>query len=144
MRAALLPVLLLMVASSLFACGTTDADRIDEFVRAVTGDISRERVARALDTYVNLEQQSLVVSAFGDTRVYDRDSAATLKSEADRRLASLYGKTLSVLRRKVEIASGEAYVDLQLFGRQGMLSVRYVLVKRRREGWLLSELSVAN
>jgi hypothetical protein len=140
MRGAL-RVLSLLSAVLLVSCSTTDADRIATFVHDVTGEVSRARVEHALSNYVDLAQQSLVLTAFGETKVYTAEDSGELAQRAERKLAFLYGKTLSVLRRKVVLQDGEALVDLSLFSREGAGTVRYTLVKRR-DRWLISELAL--
>ena len=142
MRAVVAPLFVVLL-NLLCGCGTTDQDRIDVMIKDVTGELSRARVEHALAQYVDLPRQSLSVRVMdGDTRIYVAEDAAAFAAEADRRLSFLYGKSVSVLRRQVHIAGGEALVDLQLFGRDGMVNVHYGLVKRRPERWLLFEVSI--
>lgn len=126
----------------LAACGTSDADRIDTMIEAVTGELSQARVEQAVAKYVDPTQQALLVSAFGDVRIYDADDAALLKAEADRRLSFLYGKRLNIMRRHVRIQDSEARVELSLVGREGLVGAHYTLVKRPGDRWLISELSI--
>ena len=127
----------------LCACGTSDADRIDEFVKAVTGEVSTERIDRVLASYVDLEQQPLDVNVLGDLRGYDPAQRARLGQEAHSRLGFLVGKRLNVLRKQIAIDGTNARVELQLFGRDGMGNLRFALAKHG-ERWLISRLDVGH
>lgn len=137
-RARWLPGVLVLLCA---ACGTSDADRIDDFVKAVTGEVSSARIDQALTSYVDLNLQPLDVSVFGDPRGYGAEQRAKLGHDAHARLGSLFGNRLNVLRKRVEIRLPNAYVDLQLLGRGGMGNVRYTLVKHG-ERWLIAKVDV--
>jgi hypothetical protein len=123
------------------ACGTSDADRIDDFVKAVSGEVSAERIDQALASYVDLNLQPLDVSVFGDPRGYLSEQRAKLGHDAHARLGFLFGKRLNVLRKRVEIRPPSAHVELQLLGREGMGNVRYTLAKHA-ERWLIAKVSI--
>lgn len=125
----------------LCACSTSDADRIDEFVKAVTGEVTSARIDQALARYVDLERQPLEVSVFGDLRGYDQAQREKLSQDAHARLTFLLGKRLNVLRKQIAIDGTEARIELQLFGREGMGNLRYVLAKHG-ERWLIARLDL--
>jgi hypothetical protein len=135
-RAALAAIALLAAA-----CGTSDADRIDDFVKAVTGEVSAERIDQALASYVDLDLSPLTVSVFGDERPYAPEQAAKLAHDAHARLAFLSGKRLNVLSRRIEISAPSARVELRLLGREGMGQVRYTLAKHG-ERWLIGKVDI--
>jgi hypothetical protein len=123
------------------ACGTSDADRIDDFVKAVTGEVSAERIDQALASYVDLDLQPLDVSVLGDPRGYASEQRAKLAHDAHARLGFLFGKRLNVLRKRIEIRPPSAHVELQLLGREGMGNVRFTLAKHA-ERWLIAKVYI--
>jgi hypothetical protein len=139
MRALLASMLL---ALTCYGCTISDAERIDAFVKAVTGEVTRERIDHALDSYVDLGVQPLDVVAFGDPRSYAPEQRPGLLQDAHSGLGFLYGKSLNVLRRRIDITGPRARVELQLFGREGMGSVYFVLTKHG-DKWLMSEVRIS-
>jgi hypothetical protein len=123
------------------ACGTSDADRIEDFVKAVTGEVSAERIDQALASHVDLSLSPLTVSVFGDARAYDPEQGTKLAQDAHARLAFLSGKRLNVLSRRIEINPPAARVELRLLGREGMGHVRYELTKHG-ERWLIGKVDI--
>ena len=123
------------------ACRRDDAAKIDEFVAATTGELTHERVAKVLDTYVDLAQEPLDVRAFGETYVFEAGDRERLVAQADDKLSRLYGSKISVLRRNVDLEGEQARVRLETLNRNGMGAVRYEL-RKRGERWLLSSVAV--
>jgi hypothetical protein len=131
----------LLALTLVTACAEDDEDRIDAFVSAVTGEVSDERVAHVLDTYVDLGEEPLDVRAMGDSKLYRAEDQARFRSDAERRLASLSGRKLNAVRKRIEIKGEHASVELQLLSQTAMGQVRYELVKRGKR-WLIGSLHV--
>jgi hypothetical protein len=134
-----LPALVLALLCA--ACGTSDADHIDEFVKNVTGEVSAERIDQVLARYVDLELQPLEVNVLGDSRGYGPEQSPKLAQDAHARLTFLYGRRLNVLRKHIEIKAPSAWVELQLLGSGGMGNLRFQLDKHA-ERWLIGRVDV--
>jgi hypothetical protein len=128
-----------MALFTLTACGETDEDRVRAFSEAITGELSQERVQTAIDKYVDLNTQVLDVGAYGESRSYNAQDRATLDADARRRLPRFYGTRLQILKRHIELKGTTAYLELQLFSKEGMASLRCELHKHG-ERWLLGAL----
>jgi hypothetical protein len=123
------------------ACAEDDADRIDAFVASVTGELTEERVAHVMKTYVDLDEEPIDVRAFGDGRLYRAEDQERFDHDADRRLGPLMGRSLNAVRKRIDIRGNEATVELQLLSRTMMGQVRYELVKRGKR-WLIGTVYV--
>jgi len=136
-------ILTLTWLSALVLCGCAkdDADHIDDFVTAVTGEVTPERVDHVFGTYVDPDVEPVDVRVLEHNRLYASGEAINMRGKAREKLGRLEGSSLKVLRRKVEIKDGRAYVDLQLFSREAMGNVRYDL-RKHGERWLLSKVAV--
>lgn len=133
--------LAILAALALVACGKDDEDRIDEFVEAVTGEVSEARVEHVLQTYLDLEAEPLDVRALGEGRVYRAEERERLVEQVRKKTQRLLGSSLKVLRKRIDLTGDEARVDLQLLGQNGIGEARYEL-KKHGERWLLSEVAV--
>lgn len=127
--------------SVLSACAKDDEDYIDEFVAAVTGDVTSERVDHVFNTYVDPDVEPVDVRVLEHNRLYGAGEGADMRKKAQEKLSRLNGSSLKILRRKVDIKDDRAYVDLQLFSREAMGNVRYDLRKHDKR-WLLSKVAV--
>lgn len=132
---------LTLVLFVLFGCAKDDEDYIDDFVTAVTGDVTSERIDHVFNTYVDPDVEPIDVRVLEHNRVYGAGEAGEMRTKAQEKLGRLGGSSLKILRRKVEIKGERAYVDLQLFSREAMGNVRYDLRKHDKR-WLLSKVAV--
>jgi hypothetical protein len=137
MRAFLLACLLAFTGS----CAETDADRIDAFVSSVTGELTEDRVAHVLKTYVDLDAEELDVRALGDSHLYRAEDRERFEADVERRLGPLQGRSLNAVRKHIEIKADNATVELQMLSRTMMGQVRYELVKRGKR-WLIGSVYV--
>lgn len=136
---ALLPLMLFAVLAT--ACEKDDEDLIDDFVAAVTGEVNQQRVEHVLATYVDPSAEELDVRVYGETRLYRAQDAAKLAEHARTRLTRLHGRSLNAVRRRIEIKGDQAFVELQLMGRDVLGNVRYELRKRGGR-WLLGTVAL--
>lgn len=144
-RTLLLAVLAFAGHSGLLtACGEDDADRIDAFIAAVTGEVTTARIDHVLDTYLALDQRPLSTTVLGDMRLYREEDAATLREAVHRRLQRVLGSSLKVLRRHVDLRGTTARVELQLFGDNLMGNVVYELAKLDDKRWIITLVRVGN
>lgn len=141
MRSLVWPVLFALFAL-VVACEKDDADHIDDFVAAVSGRVEPARIDHVLRTYVDLAAEPLDVRALGESRMYRAEDRARFEDDARRRLSRLEGRSLNVVRKRIEIDGNEARVELQLLGKDAMGNVRYTLNKRGGR-WLIGSVVVA-
>jgi hypothetical protein len=127
---------LMLALLCLSACSKDDEDYIDEFVDAVTGEVSEGRVDHVFRTYIDVAREPLDVRVLGENHLYREEEADALEQRAKSRLSRLYGSSLRAVRKRIDIKGGEAFVELQLLSDQGMGVVRYELAKRDGR-WLL-------
>ncbi len=134
---------LLSCAWLLSACAEDDADRIDAFINAVTGDVTTARIDHVLTTYLALEQKPLSATVLGDMRLYRGEDAQGLHDAVHARLQRLLGTSVKILRRHVDIKGDIARVELQLFGDGVMGNVIYELAKLDKH-WVITIARVGN
>ena len=124
-------------------CGEDDADRIDAFIEAVTGDVTTPRIDHVLTTYLALDERPLSATVLGDMRLYRAEDAQRLHDSVHARLQRLLGTSVKTLRRRVDIRGDSARVELQLLGPDLMGNVVYELTKREKR-WFITLVRVGN
>lgn len=134
-------MLLLPCVLWLGACSESDEDRLEAFAKAVSGEVSADRVRQALTTYVDPATQPVIVTVFGTPKEYGQAEAAELTTTAQRRLARIMGASLRVMRRRIEVDGDRGRVELQLLSRAAAGHTRYKL-RKHGERWLVAELDV--
>ncbi|MEQ8461262.1 MAG: hypothetical protein RLO52_30490 [Sandaracinaceae bacterium] len=132
-----------MVALVLYdALVITDEERLEAFVEDVTGRLEPARVAAATDRWVDLERQSLELSALGESRRFDAGDEAELAERRQRALSRFMGDSLRALSTAIEVEDREARVTLRLLGtRTGMATAEWTLHKAG-DDWLVQRLRV--
>lgn len=118
----------------------TERERVEDFVAAVTGRVTVERVDAAL-RYVDPARQSVELTVFDETETYAQDDAAALRARARSALQRYEGQTFRVLRRDIDVRPAVATVALQVLSEQGLRAVDFTL-HRHGDAWLVGRVRV--
>jgi hypothetical protein len=121
----------------------TDEERLEaQFIPDVSGSITRTKIDRACERWVDLERQTLEVSALGQAQAYRAGESEALRDDAHERLRSLEGTSARVISSGIVIEGDTATVTLRLMNDQlGMQTAEWTL-DRHDGDWLVSRLSV--
>jgi hypothetical protein len=139
----ILGALALAVAGGIYAFDAaivTAEERIGRFANDVTGEVSRDRIRRALE-WTEPSRQPVEVDVRGEGTVYDDENAGELSRDAKRALGRFSGTNLRALRESIEVQGDRADLSLKLLTDRGMVNVDYRL-RRHGEQWLVSRVRV--
>jgi hypothetical protein len=134
------------LAAIIAACDaliTTDAERLDEFVDAVTGEVSTGRIDHAL-RYADPGREPLEVVMVDDVEVYTEGDELALTERARDILAPFSGDDVRLVQEHVEIdesSGADARVALRLGTRAGIVDVTFQL-RRHGDEWLVHRVRV--
>lgn len=138
----LLVILSLVVgaAAAVDAAVVTDRERMEEFVEAVTGRISEQRIDNAL-RYADPGKVSMDIVHHGRRHRYTHSNASDLKPDARKALAPLADSHVSLLQENIHLEGERARIALRLRTHRGFANTVFDL-RRKNDEWLLHRVTV--
>ena len=118
----------------------TDQERMEEFVDAVTGQISDHRIDNAL-RYADPERVEMELVNASRQRHYGSDDLADLRSTARQALAPLAGNNLRLIQKSISVDGNSARVALRVRTEAGLANTVFDL-RRDKDDWLLRRVIV--
>ncbi len=128
------------VALVVDALVVTDQERMEEFVQAVTGQISDDRIDNALE-YADPERVEMDLVQESRKRHYGSDNLADLRPTARQALAPLAGNNLRLIQKSISVDGNSARVALRVRTEAGLANTVFDL-RRYDEDWLLRRVTV--
>jgi hypothetical protein len=127
-------------AAAVDAAVVTDRERMAEFIDSVTGEVSESRIDGAL-RYADPRELPIELVHEGRRRKYGDRSAARLKTDARKALASIEGSDLRLIQESVSVEGERARIALRLRTSQGLANTVFDL-RRKNDTWLLRRVTV--
>lgn len=122
------------------AAVVTDRERLEEFVEAVTGRVSEQRIDNAL-RYADPGKVAMDLVHDGRRHRYDNRNASELKPDARKVLAPLAGSRVSLLQENIHLDGERARIALRLRTNEGFANTVFDL-RRENDEWLLHRVTV--
>ncbi|MGB5810760.1 MAG: hypothetical protein WBG86_09535 [Polyangiales bacterium] len=138
----LLVILSLVVgaAAAVDAAVVTDRERLEEFVDAVTGKVSENRIDNAL-RYADPTRMTMDLVHNGRRHRYTDRNASKLKPDARKALAPLSDSHVSLLQENIHLEGERARIALRLRTPHGFANTVFDL-SRENNDWLLRRVTV--
>jgi len=118
----------------------TDREQMEQFVAAVTGKVSENRIDGAL-RYADPSAVSMELVHDGRRHRYDDRNARDLMPDARRALATLEGSRLSLIQENIQVDGERARIALRLRTNAGLANTVFDL-RRQDDRWLLRRVIV--
>lgn len=118
----------------------TDEERLEALVDLGVGTMDPERLDAALG-WTDPGTEPLEVTFRGQTKLYGRGEAATLRSDARDALRPLMGDDLRVLGSSIDVDGDAAWVTMRLMSGLGLRQVE-VRLARSGDRWLANRVVV--
>jgi hypothetical protein len=118
----------------------TDQERMEEFVKAVTGQVSDDRIDNALQ-YADPERLEVDLVQASRMRHYGSGNLAELRPTARKALAPLAGNNLRLIQKSISVDGNSARVALRVRTEAGLANTVFDL-RRYEEDWLLRRVTV--
>lgn len=117
----------------------TDAERIEVFADAVTGEVSPEKISEGL-AWCDPDRQPVEVYVMGASRLYDTGS--DLADRAREGMSRFMGQELRPLNQTIEVDGDQASLRMRVLSNQlGMVNAAFDF-RRRDERWLISAVRI--
>ena len=116
----------------------TEEERLEVFVKDVTGRIESEKIDRAL-AWTDASRLPIELTIRGSTWRFEQQTE--LSREAHSKLAPFDGERLSLLSSHIELKDHSAAVTVDTFSRHGRNTVVYDL-RKIGDRWLVSAVNV--
>ncbi len=138
----LLVILSLVVGAAAVtdAVVVTDRERMEEFVKAVTGRVSDARIDNAL-SYADPSKVTMELVHNGRRHRYSDQNAGDLKPDARKALATLAGSKLHLIQENISLDGERARIALRLRTNEGLANTVFDL-RREDDRWLLRRVTV--
>lgn len=118
----------------------TDQERMEEFVEAVTGRVSGDRIGSALQ-YADPKRVEMDLVHASRKRHYGSNNVADLGPTARRALAPLAGNNLRLIQKSISVDGNHARVALRVRTEAGLANTVFDL-RRYEDDWLLQRVVV--
>lgn len=128
------------IAAIADALVTTESERLDAFVDAVTGEVESRRIDDALD-YADPSREPVELVIGDRVETFEEGQEVDLAERARDTLAPFTGEEVRLLQRHVEIDQDQAEVALRLHTPDGIVNVQFRL-RRHGDGWLVHRVRV--
>ena len=118
----------------------TDRERMEQFVKAVTGRVEDKRIDNALK-YADPSKVTMELIHNGRRHKYSDRNARDLKPDAREALATLSGSRLNLIQETIQLDGERARIALRLSTNQGLANTIFDL-RREDDEWLLRRVTV--